>query len=205
MAEHGPSAAAPSCEKDITGTVPGLRCVCHTGLFLSPQRHPVLPTQVTEHLTHPRQRQRLSSSFSFSFCLSRAAPAAYGGSQARGPLGAAAAGLHHSLSHAGSLTHSPSVQVSSPSPSPSCTFAHLPGQTSPRGAAPAPHLQSHLLWPDRCRGTSSGHGFCYHPACAVPSRDPWLHGVTEHLNRGSPNRCNVNDHQFQRLRAKNTR
>ena len=33
------------------------------------------------------------------FCLSRAAPAAYGRSQARGPIGAVAAGLHHSHSN----------------------------------------------------------------------------------------------------------
>ena len=32
----------------------------------------------------------------FVFCLFRAAPAAYGGSQARGLIGAVAAGLHHS-------------------------------------------------------------------------------------------------------------
>ena len=32
------------------------------------------------------------------FCLFRAAPAAYGSSQARGPVGATAAGLHHSHS-----------------------------------------------------------------------------------------------------------
>ena len=34
-----------------------------------------------------------------------AAPAAYGGSQARGPIGATAAGLYHSHSHAGSEPH----------------------------------------------------------------------------------------------------
>ena len=41
----------------------------------------------------------------FFFCLfaiSRAAPGAYGGSQARGPIGAVAAGLRQSHSHAGS-------------------------------------------------------------------------------------------------------
>ena len=43
--------------------------------------------------------------FFLPFCLFRAAPVAYGGSQARGPVGAAAAGLHHSHSNAGSLTH----------------------------------------------------------------------------------------------------
>ena len=43
--------------------------------------------------------------FYFLFCLfafSRAAPTAYGGSQARGLLGAVAAGLHHSHSNLGS-------------------------------------------------------------------------------------------------------
>ena len=38
-------------------------------------------------------------------CLFRAVPAACGGSQARGLTGAAAAGLQHSHSNAGSLTH----------------------------------------------------------------------------------------------------
>ena len=33
-------------------------------------------------------------------CLFRATPTAYGGSQARGPIGAVAAGLHHSQSNA---------------------------------------------------------------------------------------------------------
>ena len=36
------------------------------------------------------------------FAISWAAPTAYGGSQARGPIGAVAAGLHHSHSNAGS-------------------------------------------------------------------------------------------------------
>ena len=41
--------------------------------------------------------------FSFGvFAFSRAAPAAYGGSQARGLIGAVAAGLHQSHSNAGS-------------------------------------------------------------------------------------------------------
>ena len=37
--------------------------------------------------------------FFFFFCLFRAAPTAYGSSQARGQIGAAAAGLHHSHSN----------------------------------------------------------------------------------------------------------
>ena len=39
------------------------------------------------------------------FLLFRATPVAYGSSQARHAIGAAAAGLHHSHSNAGSLTH----------------------------------------------------------------------------------------------------
>jgi len=39
---------------------------------------------------------------SFSFLFFRAAPKAYGGSQARGLIGAVAAGLHHSHSNGGS-------------------------------------------------------------------------------------------------------
>ena len=47
-------------------------------------------------------------SFLFFFCLcafSGAAPAAYGGSQARGLIGAVAAGLRHSHSDAGTEPH----------------------------------------------------------------------------------------------------
>ena len=43
--------------------------------------------------------------FFFLFCLFKATPMAYGGSQARGPVGAAAAGLHQSHSNAGSELH----------------------------------------------------------------------------------------------------
>ena len=48
---------------------------------------------------------KLLSSFFFVFCLFKAAPAAYGVSQARGPIGATAAGLCHSHSNAGSEPH----------------------------------------------------------------------------------------------------
>ena len=44
----------------------------------------------------------LSVFFLSFFCLSRATPTAYGGSQARGHIGAASAGLHHSHSNMGS-------------------------------------------------------------------------------------------------------
>ena len=40
--------------------------------------------------------------FAFLFCLFRAVPEGYGGSQARRPLRAVAAGLHQSHSNAGS-------------------------------------------------------------------------------------------------------
>ena len=43
--------------------------------------------------------------FLFFFLLFRAALVAYGGSQARGPIGAVAAGLHHSHGNAGSEPH----------------------------------------------------------------------------------------------------
>ena len=41
----------------------------------------------------------------FFFCLFRAAPTAYGGSQVRGPIGAVAGYLHHNQSNAGSKPH----------------------------------------------------------------------------------------------------
>ena len=41
----------------------------------------------------------------FSFFLFSATPTAYGSSQARDRIGAAAVGLHHSHSNVGSLTH----------------------------------------------------------------------------------------------------
>ena len=45
--------------------------------------------------------------FFLSFCLFRATPTAYGGSQARGQMGAIAAGLHYSHSNARSKPRSP--------------------------------------------------------------------------------------------------
>ena len=43
--------------------------------------------------------------FYFLFCLFRAEPTAYGGSRARGLIGATAATLHHSHSNVGSELH----------------------------------------------------------------------------------------------------
>ena len=61
----------------------------------------------------------LSSSFFFFFLHFRAAPAAYGGSKARGGSRATAAGLHHSHSNLGSepcLQPNSSSQYGTPSP-----------------------------------------------------------------------------------------
>ena len=46
-------------------------------------------------------------SYYYSYLSFRAAPTAYGSSQARGPIGAVAAGLHHSRSNAGSELRTP--------------------------------------------------------------------------------------------------
>ena len=43
--------------------------------------------------------------FFFFFSLFRAAPTAYGGSQARGPIGAVVTGLHQSHGNTGSKLH----------------------------------------------------------------------------------------------------
>ena len=49
------------------------------------------------NLSFPNSSQSFSAlDFFFSFGLLRATPVAYGGSQARGQIGAIAAGLHHS-------------------------------------------------------------------------------------------------------------
>ena len=54
-----------------------------------------------------------TSFFFFFFCLFRAAPMAYGGSQARGPIGAGASSLHHSHGSVGSKPHSVTYTCSS--------------------------------------------------------------------------------------------
>ena len=45
----------------------------------------------------------------FSFCLFRATPVAYGGSQARSPIGAAAADLPHSHRHSNGGSEPPAT------------------------------------------------------------------------------------------------
>ena len=51
------------------------------------------------------ETKELQQPFVLSCFLVRAAPAAYGDSQARGPIGTVAAGLHHSRSHIASATY----------------------------------------------------------------------------------------------------
>ena len=72
---------------------------------------------------HENDTKCLRGSGNFFFCLfaiSRAAPAAYGVSQARGPIAAVAAGLHHSHGNTGSeppLRPTPQLRAT-PNPQP---------------------------------------------------------------------------------------
>ena len=66
-------------------------------------RHPTAGCPAAPHIagcSRTFQSPISSSSSSSSFCLFRATPMAYGSSQARGQVGAVAAGLHHSHSNA---------------------------------------------------------------------------------------------------------
>ena len=75
----------------------------------------------------------------FIFIFSRAAPVAYGGSQARGPIGATAAGLHHSHSHAGSeLRLRPTPQLRA------TPVRHPRSQAGDPAGTPAEALTEHL-------------------------------------------------------------
>ena len=59
-----------------------------------------------------------ASFFFFVFCLFRATPAAHGGSQAKGPIGAVAAGLYHSQSNAESELRLRSIPQLTATPDP---------------------------------------------------------------------------------------
>ena len=80
-------------------------------------KHSVLPRSTKSHTQlDPRMKQKEESGFGRGFflsvfCIFRAAPSAYGGSQPKGLIRAIAAGLHHSQatqnpSHACDLHHS---------------------------------------------------------------------------------------------------
>ena len=69
----------------------------NTSLFVVSEMYPGTPHALTSAAS-----DALNLSLFFSVCLFRATPAAYRGSQARGLIGAIAAGLHHSHSNMGS-------------------------------------------------------------------------------------------------------
>ena len=74
------------------------------------------------------------------FCLFRAAPTAYGGSQARGPIGAITAALHHNHSNAGSEPY--------PKATPQLTATPDPQPTGPgQGLNLQPHGSKTDLFP----------------------------------------------------------
>ena len=62
-----------------------------------------VPNLMTQNFSgyHYSKGKLMKMNFFFVFCLFSALPAAYGGSQAGGPIGAVAAGLCHSHSNAG--------------------------------------------------------------------------------------------------------
>ena len=63
-------------------------------------------TSCDKHLTVLNEKNTMTQSKFFGlFAISRATPVAYGGSQARGLIGAVAAGLHQSHSNVGSEPH----------------------------------------------------------------------------------------------------
>uniref|UniRef100_A0A4X1VTB9 RAS related n=1 Tax=Sus scrofa TaxID=9823 RepID=A0A4X1VTB9_PIG len=71
--------------------------LCH----LAPDTHRGLVPSPSHHfLLHANYVISTQNFLFLNFCLFRAAPVAYGGSQARGPVRATAAGLRHSHSHA---------------------------------------------------------------------------------------------------------
>ena len=77
------------------------------GQGLNPRHssNPSLCNDNARSLTHCIRRELPLFLFFCLFAFPRATPMAYGGSQARGQIGAVATGLHHSHSNAGSLTH----------------------------------------------------------------------------------------------------
>jgi len=80
-----------------------LCCYSHPAFELDDTLSRVLPTHMSgscSSLTLGVGQALPTLHFFLSFCLFRATLKAYGGSQARGPIGPVAAGLHHSHSHA---------------------------------------------------------------------------------------------------------
>ena len=98
-----------TCEPSSGATYPPVPCALHILAFQFFEHLFFLPLGLcTCHLKCPYSN--LLAFQSQLFFYFRACPMAYGGSQARGQIGASAAGLHHSHSKAGS---EPSLQPTS--------------------------------------------------------------------------------------------
>ena len=84
-----------------------LRNLKKVWLCLSRRKYKVgsFPTPWLLGMEEERNPEKTEVIFFFSFGLFRATPVAYGGSQARGPIGAVVPGLHHSHSNSGFEPH----------------------------------------------------------------------------------------------------
>ena len=83
---------------------------CRTNITISDERFSIALLQdlgitKTMYISILSKNSISLNFFGGSFCHSRAAPSAYGGSQARGPIRAVAGGLHHSHRNARSKPH----------------------------------------------------------------------------------------------------
>ena len=106
-----PAAYGGSQARGLIGAVAASLCQRHSNAGSKPRLRPIPQLMATPDppTTEPqRELQLLFFFLSFVFCLvvvvaiSWATPAAYGGSQARGPVGAVATGLRQSHSNVGS-------------------------------------------------------------------------------------------------------
>ena len=113
----------------------------------------------------------------FSYFLFRAAPAAYGSSEARGQIQAAAAGLHHSHSNSGSELHlGPTLQLMA-TPDPSPTERGQGSNPHPHGCLsasvttePPQELPSYPIWvSDNLSWETFNHSFTLLEIVGPPS------------------------------------
>ena len=123
LAQSPHSQGTLSCRPVSTERLGSRSCCClASSLLPCLQRAPRSACPATMPRTSAGSRQHCPFFFPSSslFAFSRAAPWAYGGSQARGRIRATAAGLHHSHSRVGSEPHlQPTPQfMAMPDPSP---------------------------------------------------------------------------------------